>query len=266
MIFAAGKGTRLKPFTDHHPKALAPAGGIPMLERVTGRVIAAGATEIVINIHHFAGQVKDFVDSLAVRTPEVKFLISDESETLLDTGGGLLKARKFLDIGETPFLVHNADILTSLDLRDMMSHHLRSGADVTLLAMPRKTSRYLYFDRHSARLCGWCDLRTGRVRPEGFVPDEPRQRRLAFGGIHIISPRIFPCLERYSRTSAGPDGAFSITPFYCDNCRELDIRAYSPDPETFMWLDIGTPEKLAQADAILTRQGTDHIDRKDRND
>lgn len=251
MIFAAGKGTRLKPFTDEHPKALAPVGGVPMLERVTRRVVDAGADEVVVNVHHFAGQVREYVGAMALRMPQVKFYISDESDILLDTGGGLLKARPYLDTDDSPFLVHNADILTDLNLKVMAECHLRSGADVTLLAMARKTSRYLYFDRTTRRLEGWCDLRDGHVRPEGFVPDESRHKRLAFGGIHVISPRVFPWLERYSRSMSGPDGAFSITPFYCDNCRELDIRAYSPEQDSFTWIDIGTPEKLAQADRLV---------------
>ena len=241
MIFAAGVGSRLRPFTLEHPKALAPVGGRPILERVVRNVVAAGAEAVVVNVHHFADQVKDF---LAGEDFGVPVSVSDESALLLDTGGGVLKARPLLD-GDAPFLVHNADILTDVDLADMYRQHCESGADVTLLATPRKTSRYLYFSPETGRLLGWSNDKTGETRPTGFVPDAG-MLKLAFGGIHVISPSVFDVLAAY----APADTPFSTTPFYVDNISTLNIQAYTPH-SGFTWCDIGTPESLQRANTII---------------
>ena len=143
MIFAAGLGTRLRPLTDHMPKALVPVAGKPMLERVILRLKEAGFNEIMVNIHHFGEQIIDFLRAHDNFGTEIH--ISDERGMLLDTGGGIKKARPFLD-GQEPFLVHNADILTDIDLAGLYRHHLESDAESTLLVSERKTSRYLLFD------------------------------------------------------------------------------------------------------------------------
>lgn len=140
MIFAAGLGTRLRPLTDHMPKALVPVAGKPMLERVILRLKEAGFNEITVNIHHFGEQIIDFLRTHDNFGTEIH--ISDERGMLLDTGGGIKKARPFLD-GQEPFLVHNADILTDIDLAGLYRHHLESDAESTLLVSERKTSRYL---------------------------------------------------------------------------------------------------------------------------
>ena len=154
MIFAAGLGTRLRPLTDNMPKALVPVAGKPMLERVILRLKEAGFNEITVNIHHFGEQIIDFLRAHDNFGTEIH--ISDERGMLLDTGGGIKKARPFLD-GQEPFLVHNADILTDIDLAGLYRHHLESDAESTLLVSERKTSRYLLFD-DDYHLHGWINI------------------------------------------------------------------------------------------------------------
>ncbi|MBR5193864.1 MAG: NTP transferase domain-containing protein, partial [Bacteroidaceae bacterium] len=154
MIFAAGLGTRLKPLTDHMPKALVPVAGKPMLEHVILKLIASGFDEIVINVHHFAEQIIEFLKEK--NTFGIKIWISDETEELLDTGGGIKKASSLLN---EPFLVHNADILSNVDLKALYDFHIASENDATLLVSPRKTVRYLLFDQ-TTRLCGWINKDT----------------------------------------------------------------------------------------------------------
>lgn len=246
MVFAAGVGSRLKPFTLEHPKALAPVAGVPAIERVMRRLVAAGVDEIVVNVHHFADQVVDFVTANNGFGVTVHF--SDETGHLLETGGGIVKASDWLE-GDTPFIVHNADIVTTIDLADMYRRHVECGADVTLLATPRKTSRHFFFDKASNRLTGWDNAKTGEYRPADFRPDDTTAE-LAFGGVHVISPRVLGALKAY----APADTAFSITPFYVDNCRTLNIQAYTPAPGSFVWADIGTPESLQAATQLINAQ------------
>lgn len=235
MIFAAGVGSRLKPWTDSHPKALVEVGDKPMLQRVIENIQDAGIGDIIINVHHFGEQVIKFVqanDFLA------HISISDEREKLLDTGGGLLKAIPF--IGEDPILVHNADIYTNLPLKELVYHHVRSGADVTLLTDPRQTNRRLVFDQ-TGRLKGWLNTITHETRPVD-LKIEDTARQLSFDGIHILSPEALLVLKEYG---ADKD-IFSITDFYIDSCHKLNIRSYEK-PADVKWFDVGKPETLAQA-------------------
>lgn len=233
MIFAAGLGTRLRPLTDSCPKALIEVGGRTMLERAIGMATAAGARRMAVNIHHHPPMMRRW---LAGHAPEVA--ISDESAQLLDTGAGLAKALPLLGAEDT--LVINADILTDLDARAMTEVHRSSGADVTLLAARRNTSRYLLFDSEG-RMRGWTNTSTGETRPAGLQAGGALAR-LAFGGIHVVGRRAAARLAAYC---AGR-GPFSITDFYIDCCGELDIRAYLP-PGPFTWIDIGRPDTLAEA-------------------
>ncbi len=242
MIFAAGLGTRLRPLTDYTPKALVKLGGIPMIERVILKLKDAGVSEMVVNVHHFASQVTDFLEMNG--NFGIMIHISDESDKLLDTGGGILQARRWLD-GSEPFIVHNADIYTDFDISAMAAVHSESGADVTLLVAHRDTSRYLLFDS-GLRMKGWKNVRTGEVRsPFGALPGSGL-RPLAFGGVHIVNPAIFPLLEKY----AADDDKFSITPFYTDSCSQLDIRGYIP-AGSYNWVDIGRIESLKAAESIV---------------
>ena len=242
MIFAAGLGTRLRPLTDNMPKALVPVAGKPMLQHVIERMKAAGFNEITINIHHFGEQIIDFVQ--ANQQFGITIHISDARGELLDTGGGIKKARPFLD-GDEPFLVHNADILTDVDLRKLYQHHLTNNADATLLVSQRNTSRYLLFDNDN-RLKGWVNKTTGEVKPQGFNYNENELSELAFGGIHVISPRLFHLLEGEQW-----QGKFSIIPFYLSICQKARIQGFST--EGYQWFDIGKPDTLALAEASLSK-------------
>jgi len=161
MIFAAGLGSRLKPLTDTMPKAMVPIAGHPMLEHVILKLKAAGFTEIVINIHHFGDQILDFLK--VNENFGLTIHISDERDLLLDTGGGVKKARSFFENSDEPFLIHNVDILSDVNLKELYDYHLQSGGVATLLASRRKTSRYLLFDEKK-KLCGWTNKDTGQVK------------------------------------------------------------------------------------------------------
>ena len=236
LIFAAGLGTRLKPLTDHMPKALVPVAGKPMLEHVIEKLKASGVNEVVINVHHFANQIIDFLkakDNFGIR-----IWISDETDELLDTGGGIQKASCYLN---EPFLVHNADILSNVDLKALYDYHLTSGNDATLLVSPRKTIRHLLFDEND-RLCGWVNKDTLQTKPEGFVYQPESQKELAFGGIHVISPSLFQYMKDWK-------GKFSIMDFYLQTCREARLGGYVKND--LQLIDIGKPETLAQAEAFI---------------
>jgi NDP-sugar pyrophosphorylase family protein len=236
MIFAAGLGTRLKPFTDHMPKALVPVAEKPMLEHVILKLKSFGVDELVINVHHFAQQIIDFLkekDNFGI-----KIWISDETEELLETGGGIKKAAPFFD---EPFLVHNADILSNVDLKAMYDYHLTSGNDATLLVSPRKTVRYLLFNETN-RLCGWVNKDTLQTKPEGFVYQPEIQKEYAFGGIHIISPTLFKYMEGWS-------GKFSIMDFYLQTCQKAQLGGYIKDD--LHLIDIGKLETLAKAEDFI---------------
>lgn len=241
MIFAAGLGTRLRPLTDHMPKALVPVAGVPMLQRVILRLKESGFNDLVINIHHFGEQILDFLK--ANQNFGVRIRISDERGELLDTGGGIRKARPLLD-GDEPFLVHNVDILSDIDLAAFYRLHLEHPCDATLLTNHRQTSRYLLVDAEG-RLRGWVNKSTGEVLPAGATYVEGNYTELAFGCIHVLSPSIFRYME-----DERWHGKFSIIPFYIDICHRADVRCHAIDSEG--WFDIGKPETLAKAEAYLT--------------
>ena len=237
MIFAAGLGTRLKPLTDHMPKALVPVAGKPMLEHVIMKLKSFGFDDIVINVHHFANQIIDFLK--ANGNFGITIHISDETDCLLDTGGGIKKAFYYFD---EPFLVHNADILSNVDLTAMYEHHLNSGNDATLLVSPRKTVRYLLFNKKN-RLQGWINKDTLQTKPEGFKYQPDTQLEYAFGGIHIISPTLFNYM------GDGWTGKFSIMDFYLQTCHEARLGGYIK--EDLHLIDIGKPDTLAKAEDFI---------------
>lgn len=239
MIFAAGLGTRLKPLTDHMPKALVPVAGRPMLEHVILKLKAAGFNELVINIHHFGEQILDFLR--ANQNFGLTIHISDERDCLLDTGGGIRKAEPFFR-GNEPFLVHNVDILSDTDLKALYEYHRQSGNDATLLASRRKTVRYLLFDDEK-RLCGWINKDTLQTKPEGFAYNPEHHREYAFSGIHVISPSLFHYMDEQWT------GKFSIMDFYLQTCHEARIGGRLTD--TLRLIDIGKPETLTQAEEFL---------------
>ena len=235
MIFAAGLGARLKPLTNNTPKALIPIAGKPMLEHVILRLKAAGFDQIVINIHHLGQQILDFL--AANNQFGIQIYISDEQDYLLDTGGGIKKAARFLQ-GNEPFLVHNVDILSNVDLQALYNNHLQSDSLATLLVSQRNTSRYLLFNEEN-KLCGWRNRETGEVKSYYPYFNPEQYREYAFGGIHVISPEIFNWMEEWT-------GKFSIINFYLSICARTTIQGYLA--ENLRLLDIGKPETLAQAE------------------
>ncbi len=239
MIFAAGLGTRLLPLTENRPKALVEVAGVPALQRVIMNLIRYGFDEVVINVHHFADKIEDFLKNNGYFGIDIK--VSDERQLLLDTGGGIAAASSLLDGGE-PFLVHNVDILTDLDLGRLYRCHCESGADATLLTSDRATSRYLLFDREK-RMKGWTNVSTGEVLPHGL--DMTGLGMRAFGGIHVISPSMLKPLCEYA-----PLRPFSIIPFYISVCRDMIIKSYEPDCG-YYWFDIGKHSTLAAAADLL---------------
>lgn len=238
MIFAAGLGSRLKPLTDNMPKALVPVAGKPMLEHVILKLKEAGFDQIVINIHNLGQQIIDFLQ--ANNNFGVKIYISDERDYLLDTGGGIKKAALFLQ-GVEPFLVHNVDILSNVDLKQLYQQHVNNNALATLLVSQRQTSRYLLFNQEN-KLCGWRNHATGEVK--SFYPyfDPQQYTEYAFGGIHVMSPKILDWMEEWT-------GKFSIIQFYLSICARTDIHAFPSS--NLRLLDIGKPETLAEAERFL---------------
>lgn len=245
MIFAAGLGTRLRPLTDTRPKALIDVGGVPMLERVLTRLKDSGVTDVVVNVHHFADMICDFLHE-SVICDTMNVAVSDERGKLLDTGGGLLKAQSLLgDVDD--ILLYNADILTDFDIQPMIDWHRNSGSDVSLLVGDRHTSRYLLLDDGN-RMRGWCNSVTGEVRPSMTESAVSVLRRKAFGGVHIVSPSIFESLDAYGHECGD---AFSIMPYYIKECSRLKITGYTPD-RSYNWFDIGKPDSLEQARQSLS--------------
>ena len=267
MIFAAGLGTRLKPLTDTMPKALVPICGQPLLYHVIDKLVKAGYDHIVVNVHHFPDQIIDF---LKAHDFGVRIDVSDERDYLRETGGGIRYAQPLLTDFSTPpsaplemtgegplsfrpsgasgeifrqepFLVHNVDIVSNLDLKWFREQH-RAGALATLVVSERKTQRYFLFDEEN-RLRGWTNLATGEVRSPYKDIDPEKCRKLAFSGIHLISPEIFDAFEQLQMGDR-----FSIVDFYLKACAEYPI--YGVVPPEFTMVDVGKFATLPEAESI----------------
>lgn len=244
MILAAGLGTRLKPLTDTMPKALVPVGGKPLLELNIRKLQAQGYDRFVVNIHHFAQQIVDYVGQQDY-APLVRF--SDETEALLETGGGLKKAAP-LFVDDEPVLIHNVDILDNVDY-DWFSRQHQADEDAVLLVSRRKTKRYLLFD-NAMRLMGWKNVETGEVkspyeyiRRTGLSQHGEPLNMFAFSGIHSFSPRLFPLMDRF------PD-RFSIIDFYLSVCHRSHIVGLVKDD--LKVLDVGKLDSLHEAEQFLS--------------
>lgn len=235
MVFAAGLGTRLKPLTDTMPKALVPVNGKPLIDITLERLGRAGVTEAVVNAHHFA-------DLLAAHITQHDYgfpvRISYERETLLDTGGGLRKAAALFSPSDDPILIHNVDILSNADLPALHAACAEQGDDIALLVSERQTQRYLLFD-DDMRLRGWTNIATGEVRSPYPALHSEKLRRLAFSGIHCISPRCF------AEMAAFPE-KFPIMDFYLSLCSRLTIRAVTQTG--LRLLDVGKQDTLQKAE------------------
>jgi NDP-sugar pyrophosphorylase family protein len=239
MILAAGLGTRLRPLTDDRPKALVEVAGRTLLEITLSRLRTFGVRQVIINVHHFADMVVDYLkrnDDFGMRIE-----ISRE-EALLDTGGGLKKAAYFfLDNSsrlDEPFILHNVDVISTIDLGCMAEFHAEHQALATLAVQERETSRYLLFDEQ-LRLCG---RRAGREQNAELIRSSPQLKALAFSGVHIISSRLLSMMIE--------EGAFSIITSYLRLASQGEnILAFRAD--SYYWRDLGRPENVVQVERDL---------------
>lgn len=238
MIFAAGLGTRLKPLTDTMPKALVRVGDEPLLGRVIFRLKEAGFNRIVVNVHHFADQVIDYLKGNDNFGLDIH--ISDERDALLDTGGGIKKAMPFFDTSQ-PILIHNVDILSNVNLGQLYEEGKKG--DATLLVSSRSTKRYLLFSKDESRLLtGWTNIETREVKSP-YPRLEPASCDMyAFSGIHVFSPSLFPCID-------GMPAKFGIVDFYLKWCDRYAIRGYVK--EDLKLMDVGKQETLQEAEDFL---------------
>jgi N-acetyl-alpha-D-muramate 1-phosphate uridylyltransferase len=223
MILAAGLGTRLKPFTDLHPKALYVIGGITLLEHAVNHLRSAGITEIIVNVHHFADQIIEFIH--LHNNFGLNIIISDERDELLETGGGIKKAGWFFK-GCDGAIIRNVDLLSDLDLVSMAGFHINSGALVTLAVRHRETTRYFLFD-DQMNLCGWENHKTGERR---LSREASTISTFAFSGIQIIDPKIFPMILE--------EGKFSVTDLYLRLAKTNCIAGYLEGGS--VWKDVGS--------------------------
>ncbi len=236
MVLAAGLGTRLRPLTNDRPKALVEVGGRTMLEIVLSRLREFGIREVIINVHYYAEMVMDTLKAAGNFGMHIE--VSRE-DILLDTGGGLKKAAWFLSetsgSADTPFILHNVDVISNIDLQRMVQFHTENHALATLAVQERPTSRYLLFNEQLQL----CDRPIVSAQAAGLVRPAQQARKLAFTGIHVISPRIFSLLTE--------DGIFSIIPAYLRLAAQGEkIMAFSADE--YYWRDLGTPESVKQAE------------------
>ena len=235
MIFAAGLGTRLKPLTDRIPKALVSVGGEPLLKRVIFQLKDAGFTRIAVNVHHFSQQIIDYLRENNNFGMDIR--ISDESDKLLETGGGIKKAWPLFDQTE-PILIHNVDILSNVNLQKFYQN---APLAARLLVSERKTKRYLLFD-DTMRLVGWTNIETGEVKSPypGLNPKD--YQMYAFSGIHMVAPSLFPLM-------ADEPDKFPIMDFYLRHCDKVRIEGYVKNDLKLM--DVGKQETLKEAEAFL---------------
>jgi MurNAc alpha-1-phosphate uridylyltransferase len=234
MILAAGLGTRLKPFTNSHPKALAMVNGKTLLQHSIEYLQSFGITEVIVNVHHFADQIIKLLKQNNSFGSNV--IISDESDNVLETGGGLKKAAWFFNPGES-FVLLNVDVLTNMDINLMMKQHLAQNSLATLAVTMRKSSRYFLFDE-TENLCGWKNEQTGEQKMSKEV-DLYKQK--AFSGIHIISPEIFSLMKM--------EGKFSMVDVYLELAKSHAITAF--DHSSSKFIDVGKPESIIVAEQLF---------------
>ncbi|MBO9564532.1 MAG: nucleotidyltransferase family protein [Niastella sp.] len=233
MIFAAGLGTRFKPWTDKHPKALAVIHGKSLLQRNIEYLQQYGIYQVVVNVHHFAEQITDALHHNKGWGSEIT--ISDETDVVLETGGGLKKAAPLFE--PSPIVIINVDILTDLDLGAMMRFHQLETPLATLAITNRVTSRYFLFDENNT-LCGWQNTKTGEQKISRTVtPMIPK----AFSGVHIVEPALFPLITQ--------EGKFSMVDVYLQLAKQHTIKGYDHSYSKF--IDVGKPEAVATAESMF---------------
>ena len=236
MIFAAGLGTRLQNETSVKPKALVDVGGKPLLKHAIEKLKAEGITEIVVNVHHFAELVISFLENHDFGIP---VHVSDETEKLLDTGGGLKKAACFFKNAE-PVLVYNVDIISNMDIAQLVTEHRKSDALVTLAVRKRETQRYFKFDTEK-RLVGWINKKTGETKISNSEHFEDATE-MAYSGIHVFNPVMFSKMPETD--------SFSITDFYLELAKTQKIMGFYDDSD--LWMDVGKPEELDTARKLFS--------------
>jgi MurNAc alpha-1-phosphate uridylyltransferase len=235
MIFAAGLGSRLKPWTDHHPKALAVVNGKSLLQRNIEYLQKNGIDEVIVNVHHFADQIMDAIEKNKGWGSSVT--ISDETDAVLETGGGLKKAAWYFE-SSTDFVVMNADILTDMNLGAMILQHQQQKTLATLAVSDRDTSRYFLFDGQQV-LCGWRNVKTGE---EKISRNSDVLVQKAFSGIHVVNTSLLKLIQQ--------EGKFSMVDVYLDLAKEHIISSY--DHTGAKLIDVGKPESIAKAEAIFS--------------
>ena len=235
MILAAGLGTRLKPLTDNKPKALVEIKNTPLLQIVLTKLKDYGFDEVIINVHHFADKIIDYLESK--NNFGIHIQISDERDLLLDTGGGLKKASWFFNDGK-PFLVYNVDVLSDIDLHKLYRTHLLTNSFVTLAVRNRESQRYFLFNKENI-LCGWKNIKTGETKITR--QSESQLKPLANSGIQIIDPRIFNLMP--------DEKVFSIIDLYLKLAPYYKISTFIHDEN--YWLDLGKKENLTEAEKLL---------------
>lgn len=231
IIFAAGLGSRLGPVTANRPKALVEIGGKTLLEIAIRKLIRNGFDEIIINVHHFGEMIQEFLKKN--RNFDVRIEISDERDQLLETGGGLMKASWFFD-DKKPFITHNVDVLSALDLTALYQQHQSSGALVTLACKKRSTQRYFLTDQQN-RLVGWENIQTGERIDS--LPVEGEIERVGYSCVSVIDPALFNLVTE--------TGVFSLTSLFLRLAKEHPVTVYRHDPD--LWMDIGKPAQLDSA-------------------
>ena len=235
FIFAAGLGTRLRPITDTMPKALVPIANRPLIEHVIECLQSQGINDFIVNVHHLAEQVEEY---LSDRSDFGSLAISDERDLLRETGGAIKHAQPLFN--GNPFVVHNVDIISNVDVQNLLTLHKPTSL-ATLLVSDRKTQRYLLFN-DDMRLVGWTNIATGEVKSPYSNIDVAKCKKLAFSGIHVIDPRICELMANY------PD-KFSIIDFYLDNAHEQEI--YGVVQDNLRMIDVGKLNSLDDAEALL---------------
>ena len=235
MILAAGLGTRLKHFTDKHPKALAVVNNKTILQRNIEYLAAFGIKDILINVHHFADQLIDFVKKNNGFGNNIFF--SDEKNEVLETGGGIKKARWFFEKNDESFIVMNVDVLTDMNLNKMIAQHQSDQPLATLAVSSRNTSRYFLFDEFNL-LCGWRNVKTGE---EKISRKAEKYIEKAFSGMHVISPEIFPLIKM--------EGKFSMVDVYLELAKTNAIKAFDHTDSKF--IDVGKPESILKAEKMF---------------
>ena len=239
LLFAAGLGTRLKEQTLYRPKALVDLAGKPLVQYAIEYLKQFGISDITINVFHFAEQVIEFIEKN--NSFGINIHISDERNELLDTGGGLKKASGFLK-GDEPILIYNVDVISNLNLNQLLKFHQQQKALATLVVRSRETSRYLMFDQN-LQLSGWKNFSNGETRisrEESFVESQP----LAFSGIHLIQPELLNLIIE--------EGKFPIMDLYLRLAKTHSIKAFIDQSE--LWMDLGKPEQLKVAEEIFRKK------------